>query len=110
MPLTCLPVAPRPGDVPATRPAWTAAGGKLRTASARLVADAWSAVLGTAVTDVHDDFFHLSGHSVRALRILAHLAAEHETELSIQAFFADPTVAGLATKLARKRPRRTAWR
>lgn len=70
----------------------------------------WSVVLGTAVTDVHDDFFHLGGHSVQALRMLARLAADHDVELSIQAFFADPTVAGLATELARKRPRRTAWR
>ncbi|MGW7688986.1 condensation domain-containing protein [Streptomyces asiaticus] len=110
MPLPRLPVAPRPGDAPATRPARTAAGGRPRTATAKLVADAWSAVLGTAVTDVHDDFFHLGGHSVQALRMLARLEAEHDTGLSIQAFFADPTVAGLATELERKRPRRTAWR
>ncbi|RSS43857.1 hypothetical protein EF902_17410 [Streptomyces sp. WAC05858] len=79
-------------------------------ATAKLVAEVWSVVLGTAVTDVHDDFFHLGGHSVQALRMLARLAADHDVELSIQAFFADPTVAGLATELARKRPRRTAWR
>ncbi|AGP51699.1 hypothetical protein M271_00300 [Streptomyces rapamycinicus NRRL 5491] len=110
MPLPRLPVAPRPGDAPVARPARTAVGGKPHTATAKLVADAWSAALGTAVTDVHDDFFHLGGHSVQALRMLARLAAEHDTELSIQAFFADPTVAGLATELERKRPRRTAWR
>ncbi|MEU5730636.1 condensation domain-containing protein [Streptomyces antimycoticus] len=110
MPLPRLPAAPRPGGTPATPPARTAAGGTPRTATAKLVAEVWSVVLGTAVTDVHDDFFHLGGHSVQALRMLARLAADHDVELSIQAFFADPTVAGLATELARKRPRRTAWR
>ncbi|MFJ2214316.1 condensation domain-containing protein [Streptomyces sp. NPDC101062] len=109
-PLPCLPVTPRPEDTRATRPARTASGGTPRTATLKLVADAWRAVLGTATTDVHDDFFHLGGHSVQALRMLARLAAEQDAELSVRAFFADPTVAGLATELERKRPRRTAWR
>ncbi|MEV7422001.1 condensation domain-containing protein [Streptomyces sp. NPDC091212] len=110
MPLPSLPVAPRTGDTRAPRPARTATGGEPRTATAKLVADAWRAVLGTAVTDVHDDFFHLGGHSVQALRMLSRLAADHDAELSIRRFFADPTVAGLATELERKRPRRTTWR
>lgn len=110
MPLPSLPVAPRMGDTRAPRPARTATGGEPRTATAKLVADAWRAVLGTAVTDVHDDFFHLGGHSVQALRMLSRLAADHDAELSIRRFFADPTVAGLATELERKRPRRTTWR
>ncbi|MFJ1647803.1 condensation domain-containing protein [Streptomyces sp. NPDC088258] len=110
IPLPGLPVTPRPGHTRATRPARTATGGAPRTATAKLVADAWRAVLGTPVTDVHDDFFHLGGHSIQALRMLSRLAADHDAELSIRAFFADPTVAGLATELERKRPRRTAWR
>ncbi|WP_345642208.1 condensation domain-containing protein [Streptomyces tremellae] len=105
-----LPAAPRAGAAPARHPAGTAVGGGPPTGTAKLVADAWCAVLGTAVTDVHDDFFHLGGHSVQALRMLARLAAEHGAEPSVQAFFADPTVAGLATELERRRPRRTAWR
>ncbi|WSQ12843.1 condensation domain-containing protein [Streptomyces sp. NBC_01231] len=109
-PLPDLPTAPRTAAVPAARPARKAPGGTPRTPAQKTVADAWHAVLGRPVTDVHDDFFRLGGHSLQVLRVLARLAAEHGTEPSIRAFYADPTVAGLATELERERPRRTAWR
>jgi len=81
-----------------------------RTATERRVATAWQEVLGTDVTDVHQDFFALGGHSSQALRLLARLTTHTGTGVTLRTFFADPTVAGLATALAHPRTRRTAWR
>jgi hypothetical protein len=72
-----------------------------RTASERLVAAVWSDVLRVERVGVFDDFFGLGGHSLQALRILARLWAGCGVELTIQAFFADPTVAGVAAELER---------
>ncbi|SFS90567.1 condensation domain-containing protein [Saccharopolyspora flava] len=81
-----------PEPVVATAPA---------TACEREVAAVWRDVLGTEVTDVHQDFFGLGGHSLQALKMLATLTAAHRAEVSLRTFFADPTVAGLATALLR---------
>ncbi|MEU1296954.1 condensation domain-containing protein [Streptomyces sp. NPDC005840] len=95
--------APAPAD-PA--PAATAPSG----AAQKRVAAVWEEVLGTGVTDVHQDFFALGGHSLQALRILARLTGGHTTAPTLRTFFADPTVAGLAAALAPTDPGRTAWR
>ncbi|MGX1914111.1 condensation domain-containing protein [Streptomyces phaeochromogenes] len=87
-----------------------------RTAAERQVAVAWRDILGadvtdvTGVTDVRQDFFALGGHSLQALRLLARLTSRGDAGVTLQTFFADPTVAGLATALERTRPGRTAWR
>ncbi|MFG7943681.1 condensation domain-containing protein [Streptomyces cacaoi] len=100
--------ARQPGPAPPAdgRPAPTAP----RTAAERRVAAVWQDVLGIEVTDVHQDFFGLGGHSLQALRLLARLTAPHRAEVPLRTFFADPTVAGLATALQHTCPGRTAWR
>ncbi|MFE3741853.1 condensation domain-containing protein [Streptomyces sp. NPDC059134] len=96
---------PRPAPVPAApAPAATAPRGDAQ----KRVAAVWQEVLGTDVADVHQDFFALGGHSLQALRMLARLTGEHTTGITLRTFFADPTVAGLATALARTNPGRTA--
>ncbi|QHV88616.1 condensation domain-containing protein [Streptomyces sp. 604F] len=92
-----LPAAPRRAHLPATAPppARTAP----RDATEERVAAAWRAVLGTGAVDVHEDFFAAGGHSLQALRLLARLAPGREDGPTLRTFFADPTVAGLATTL-----------
>ncbi|TWF95480.1 condensation domain-containing protein [Saccharopolyspora dendranthemae] len=79
-----------------------AAGGAPSTACERDVAGVWQDLLGTEVTDVHQDFFSLGGHSLQALKMLATLTAAYRAEVSLRTFFADPTVAGLAVALRRE--------
>ncbi|GAA2352694.1 condensation domain-containing protein [Streptomyces violaceusniger] len=95
--------AARPHD---ERPAATAP----RTTVERQVADAWRDLLGTDVLDVHQDFFALGGHSLQALRMLARLTSAYDAQVTLRTFFADPTVAGLATALQRTRLGRVACR
>ncbi|MGW5868851.1 condensation domain-containing protein [Streptomyces sp. NPDC055239] len=95
---------PRPADIPPP------AGTDPRDAFEERVAAVWRTLLGTGAVDVHEDFFTAGGHSLQALRLLARLAPEQESGITLRTFFADPTVAGLATALKRTLPGRTAWR
>jgi hypothetical protein len=72
-----------------------------RTAAEELVAGVWAEVLGIAQVGALDDFFGLGGHSLLALRVIARLSAAAGTELTIQSFFADTTVAGVAAEIER---------
>jgi hypothetical protein len=72
-----------------------------RTAAEALVAEVWSDVLGVELVGTLDRFFELGGHSLQALRILARLRARCGVEATIQAFFSDTTVTGLAAELER---------
>jgi hypothetical protein len=72
-----------------------------RTAAEGLVAQVWAEVLGVEQVGAYDDFFDLGGHSLLALRVIARLSDAAQVDLSIQAFFADTTVAGVAAELER---------
>ncbi|WP_030996942.1 condensation domain-containing protein [Streptomyces sp. NRRL F-5630] len=91
---------------PAPPPARTAP----RDATEERVAAVWRTVLGTDAVDVHEDFFAAGGHSLQALRLLARLAPGREDGPTLRTFFADPTVAGLATALKSTLDGRTPWR
>jgi hypothetical protein len=73
-----------------------------RTAAEELVAEVWQEVLGIPQAGAFDDFFDLGGHSLLALRVIARLDATTGTDLPIQEFFADTTLAGVAAALERQ--------
>ncbi|MFD5457468.1 phosphopantetheine-binding protein, partial [Streptomyces olivaceus] len=83
-----------------------------RDAAEERVAAVWRTLLGTdsGTVDVHEDFFTAGGHSLQALRLLARLAPARGSGPTLRTFFADPTVAGLATALKSTPDGRTAWR
>jgi len=63
------------------------------------VAKIWSQVLGVDKIGVGDNFFRLGGHSLLASQVLARIRSELDCELSLQVFFEDPSVSGLAQRL-----------
>jgi amino acid adenylation domain-containing protein len=58
--------------------------------------DLWEEVLGVDGIGTSDDFFILGGHSLLAARVIARIEAALGTRLPFSAFFADPTIGGLA--------------
>ncbi|NGO71713.1 non-ribosomal peptide synthetase [Streptomyces boncukensis] len=67
----------------------------------RVVADAWSRVLGAGVAAPDADFLALGGHSLLALAVVEDLREDLGVELSLNAFFAAPTVADQAVLVER---------
>jgi len=61
------------------------------------------ALLGCTLPGVHDDFFELGGHSLSAMRLLAAVTTAFGVRVSLHDFFAAPTVAALAARVAAAR-------
>ena len=66
-----------------------------------LVASVWQKCIGLARVGAEDNFFALGGDSLLAVRIVLKLSALMGVTLSLHAFFAVPTVRGVAETLAR---------
>ena len=73
-----------------------------RTPIEILLAAMWAEVLGVPRVGVHDDFFGLGGHSLRATQIIARARAAFRIELPLRSLFETPTVAGLSLTVARR--------
>ncbi|GAA3040173.1 amino acid adenylation domain-containing protein [Actinokineospora globicatena] len=69
----------------------------------RIVLDIWREVLGSPTIGLHDDFFALGGHSVKAGQVMARIRAELLVPASLRLIFDNPTVAGLAAVLPARR-------
>ena len=76
-----------------------------RTPVEARVAAVWAEVLGIDRVGAEDDFFTLGGHSLLATQIVSRLARDFGVEISLRAFFAEPTVAGLAAAVTREQIR-----
>jgi FkbH-like protein len=73
-----------------------------RTVFEEILANIWSEVLGVERIGIHDNFFEFGGHSLLATQLLSRVRDEFGAELSIQALFAAPTVAGLSNVIAQR--------
>jgi amino acid adenylation domain-containing protein len=109
VPLTSLPLTDHGkvdrralGALPAAvtrRTATTAVWVAPRTPLEQVLAGMWCEVLGVERVGVHDDFFALGGHSLQAAELVAAVEESFDMQLSLRAFFAASTVAGLAARL-----------
>jgi amino acid adenylation domain-containing protein len=68
-----------------------------RTPAEELVAAIWERVLDVR-PGVHDNFFDLGGHSLRATQVVSRIREAFGIDLPLRALFEEPTVAGLAAR------------
>jgi surfactin family lipopeptide synthetase C len=73
-----------------------------RDVTERQLAQIWEEILGVHPVGVTDNFFELGGHSLLAGRLLARVRERYQVDVSLGAFFAAPTVAGLATTIVQR--------
>jgi amino acid adenylation domain-containing protein len=64
-----------------------------RTATEQRLAGLWREVLGVSRISVHDNFFDLGGHSLRATQLASRIRREFGLELPLRAIFERPTIA-----------------
>jgi amino acid adenylation domain-containing protein len=74
---------------------------RLETASPRTeleiqLSRIWEEIIGAHDFGVRDSFFNLGGHSLTAVRMLQRASDDVGKRISLRAFYADPTVRGLA--------------
>ncbi len=74
-----------------------------RTPLEELLAAVWTQVLGHERVGIHDNFFDQGGHSLLATRLLARVREAVGVAVPLRDFFAAPSVAGLAERVARLR-------
>ncbi len=69
----------------------------------------WEQVLGVKAIGAHDNFFHLGGHSLIAVRLFTEIEKAFGLRLPLATLFQAPTIAQLAAAL-RQRGWQPAWR
>ena len=85
-------------------PEWQGAGEEYlapRTPIEATLAALWVEILDLDRVGVHEDFFQLGGHSLKASQLVTRIREAFGVELPLRTVFASPTVAGLAGVIAR---------
>ena len=72
-----------------------------RTKVESQLAEIWQEVLGVASVGVHDDFFDVGGHSLKAMQCISRIDSALGVSLPLRQIFETPTVAELAAFVAR---------
>ncbi|TGV30499.1 amino acid adenylation domain-containing protein, partial [Mesorhizobium sp. M00.F.Ca.ET.186.01.1.1] len=88
---------PKPAGAVATGTAYAAPQNEIEAK----LAEIWQQVLGISQVGIHDDFFDLGGHSLKAMTVVFQVSKALEVELPVKALFEHPTVAELARFLSR---------
>ncbi|HYH99199.1 non-ribosomal peptide synthetase, partial [Hyalangium sp.] len=71
-----------------------------RTPTEQALAALWKESLSLDRVGLHDDFFALGGHSLRALQVTSRIRQHFQVDVSLRSFFSHPTLAGLAAQLS----------
>nr|AYN44369.1 nonribosomal peptide synthetase [Cloning vector H69C977B_s26] len=71
-----------------------------RTPHEEILAGIWSAVLGQERVGIHDDFFDLGGHSLKATQVIARTREAFGVDIPVRAIFERRTIAQLAETLS----------
>lgn len=73
-----------------------------QTAAEQTLAQIWANLLGLERVSRSDNFFELGGHSLLAVRLFAAIEAHFGSKPPLAVLFEQPTLAGLASVIARK--------
>jgi acyl carrier protein len=76
-----------------------------RTAVEETVAGIWVDLLGLQQVSIHNNFFDLGGHSLKAMQVVSRLRGALHVDLPLSALFEAPTVAGLAAVIQKTQTR-----
>jgi len=71
-----------------------------RTPHEEILAGIWSAVLGRERVSVHDDFFAIGGHSLKATQVIARAREVFAMDLPVRLIFERRTIAAFADAVA----------
>ncbi|MFJ4919555.1 amino acid adenylation domain-containing protein [Streptomyces sp. NPDC088725] len=88
--------------LPDPEPAVPVASVPPRTPTEVVTAQIWAEVLGLPGVGVHDDFFSLGGHSLRAVAAASRLRAAFDCPIQVRDLFEHPTVELLAAEVERQ--------
>ena len=67
-----------------------------QTETEKALALIWSEMLNVNNIGINDEFFHLGGHSLLAIRAVSRIRDVFGVDITIQALFENPTIAGLS--------------
>jgi len=70
-----------------------------RTELERILAAAWSELLGIDEIGVHDSFFELGGHSLLAAQAVSRIGQQFQVALPLREIFETPSIAALAARI-----------
>jgi amino acid adenylation domain-containing protein len=73
-----------------------------RNASEQAIANIWVEILGVKRIGVHDNFFDLGGHSLKATQVVSRLLKAFQREIPLRHLFEFPTIAKLAAVIDSK--------
>ena len=62
----------------------------------KAIADIWAEILGVKRISVHDNFFDLGGHSLKATQVVSRLRKAFQSDIPLRHMFEFPTIAELA--------------
>jgi acyl carrier protein len=65
-----------------------------------ILAGLWREALGVERIGIHDSFFALGGHSLKATRVLLRVREVFGVDVPVHRLFERPTIAGLAVAIA----------
>jgi thioesterase domain-containing protein/acyl carrier protein len=93
---------PAPDRLSAPTAAYEAPAGALERAIAKI----WCEALGLEQVGRHDDFFHLGGHSLKAVEVISRVQCELGAPVPLRALFSHTTLAAFASAIERASARR----
>ncbi len=56
------------------------------------LSEMWTPLLNVSEISINDNFFDLGGHSLKAIMLLSRIKKKFEVEISLESFFANPTI------------------
>ncbi|NLF71784.1 MAG: amino acid adenylation domain-containing protein [Candidatus Anammoximicrobium sp.] len=90
---------PSAGEQRRPRPDLTSPYVAPRTETERILAQAWSELLGIDGIGIHDSFLQLGGHSLLAAQAMSRIGQQFHVALPLRELFETPTIAALATAI-----------